>query len=686
MQLLELTLHNYKLHRNKTLAFESGVVGIVGGNASGKSSIISAICFLFTGEIDTPKKSDCITLGETEGWVKGKFLLNGKEGTLERHLTGSKVILTYDDVVYSKTTEVNQLWNDLLQIDSTIFNNVIVAKQGEIQSLFSDETVVREKIFQKIFMVPNTDKIRNTVWDNYIKVCPPEKLEEDVQLLIVDQTNVAIERNKALAKIEEYTIELVDEHTLKCFQDRINFLEKCITDLDKRPELENQKNLYEVEVSQLHQIIIDLQGSLENYQSSLELLNKLNEFVETRSVFNRSQSIISELDAITKNIDLNLLAEKRSELIVAEDRKTSNYDYLLECNADLKEVLKQKNSLLQLKGHANCPTCYQALSDVQPLLINLQVTEDELTRKINKANTSYQVDLKDVQRLNIELSKYDSLLSRKGYLEQELARTKKVTYSVQEHTDTQTLLDSRHDIEGKLTKANNRLIELNAEIRVINEKLNNLAIYDGEKSIEEELAILQQVIENNNTTKDNIANLQLISGKLEHELTLLESRIVLSQNNHTYNIRRKTYLDKLNAVYDMFAVHKFPRKLIETYMDNVQSYISNYLDYFDLPYTIVVKDGFRIRLCDSAKRVLPTVSGGQEVMIGLSLRLALHRMFAKAFPILIIDEGTNHLSEVNRQNYFNLINELRKQKVINQIIVIDHDVGLSTVVDQLMEL
>src|ERR1035437_9209982 len=166
MQLLELSLHNYKIHRKKHIKFESGVVGIVGDNGSGKSSIITAICFLFTGEYDTEKKVDCVTQGETEGWVKGKFLLNGKEGTLERHLSSSKVVLTYDGIPYNKSGEVEQLWNELLKIDKTIFNNVIVAKQGEIQSLFSDETSVREKIFQKIFMVPPTEKIRKTIYDS----------------------------------------------------------------------------------------------------------------------------------------------------------------------------------------------------------------------------------------------------------------------------------------------------------------------------------------------------------------------------------------------------------------------------------------------------------------------------------------------------------------------------------------
>ena len=157
IELTELQLHNFKSHRNRTITFGPGVTGIVGKNGRGKSGILHAISFLFTGEVDTATKRECITVGESEGWIRGSFRLNGKDGTLERHLTSSKVILTYDGETYNKVSEVNALWNDMLKIDSAIFNNVIIAKQGEIQKLFSDETTVREKIFQKI----NTKKLMN---------------------------------------------------------------------------------------------------------------------------------------------------------------------------------------------------------------------------------------------------------------------------------------------------------------------------------------------------------------------------------------------------------------------------------------------------------------------------------------------------------------------------------------------
>jgi len=232
----------------------------------------------------------------------------------------------------------------------------------------------------------------------------------------------------------------------------------------------------------------------------------------------------------------------------------------------------------------------------------------------------------------------------------------------------------------------NRQIEISAELRVLQEKLNNLATYDGAASIEEELSVLISAVSANENVKIEIQNLQLEASKLEHELKLLDTRIATSVLNNCYNVKRKKYLDKLEAVHDLFNVSKFPRKLIETYMSNVQASLATYLDYFNLPYNVKVEDGFRIRLYDENNRQLPMVSGGQAMMVSICLRLALHKMFAQSFPIWIIDEGTTHLSESKKQNYFDLIDELRKQKVINQIIIIDHDERLSTVVDQTVQL
>ena len=75
---------------------------------------------------------------------------------------------------------------------------------------------------------------------------------------------------------------------------------------------------------------------------------------------------------------------------------------------------------------------------------------------------------------------------------------------------------------------------------------------------------------------------------------------------------------------------------------------------------------------------------GQKVIVGLCLRLALHRLFAQSFPMWLVDEGTTHLDADNRRLYFQLIEQLKRDNVIKQIIIIDHDGSLSRVVDNII--
>ena len=687
MRVLEISLHNYKVHRNKTIKFEPGVVGIVGENGCGKSSIITALCFLFTGEYDTTRKNQVITLGETEGWVRGKFMLNDKEGTLERHLSGSKVVLTYDGVTYNKFSEVNQLWLDLLQIDATIFNNVIVAKQGEIQSLFSDEGIVREKIFQKIFMVPPTEKIRSIIWENYIKPAVPEKSEEDVVQLQALQCAAATERNRLMNEIDYKVEDLGDSSLLTAISGRLAYLQQCKADLLKRPGIEGKIAEFNTEFKSNAETIKCITKDLESNYSEETLKAKRDKLIAIKPMYERKVSIKSEIDNLTSKVDKDEVILIRENVEKIDNHKSEVHTQIGELSSELKHMTNEKNQLLTLKDKAVCPTCHQSIPNQEKYLQDLMDNEVVVTVLLKEANATHAELSRQSQTMWSTVSKSEGIIQRISYLTEELDKIADVEFSSKELEYTEQMIANYQTMIEAVGEIKNRQVEVSAELRVLDEKLGNLAIYEGHATIEEELPVLTTAIETSKQAQRDITDLQLESAKLEHELLLLDTRIEISELNHKFNTNRKEYLDKLQAVHDIFNVSKFPRKLIETYMSNVQVSLATYLSYFDLPYIVKVEDGFKIRLyVEDQTSPLPDVSGGQQIMIGICLRLALHKMFAKSFPIWIIDEGTNHLSETNRVKYFELINALRKQKVIDQIIVIDHDERLKDVVDQIIEM
>jgi DNA repair exonuclease SbcCD ATPase subunit len=173
---------------------------------------------------------------------------------------------------------------------------------------------------------------------------------------------------------------------------------------------------------------------------------------------------------------------------------------------------------------------------------------------------------------------------------------------------------------------------------------------------------------------------------LNMELEQLDREIAETEQNTEKNTQREKYVGVLNSVYDILHTTKFPRLLINTYAGTVTEYMEEVLDSFNFPYKAKVNETFGVDVFNDEGLQLPSVSGGQQVMIGLGLRLALHNMFVGAFPFMIIDEGSYGLNAENTKKYFEILSKLGKSSKFKQVIVIDHHPELSEYVDNTINL
>jgi DNA repair exonuclease SbcCD ATPase subunit len=339
-----------------------------------------------------------------------------------------------------------------------------------------------------------------------------------------------------------------------------------------------------------------------------------------------------------------------------------------------------------LQGHVACPTCGQEIKDIVEAMAHHVEQEAEARKMAVACNAKYTVANKRLQRLTADLSLMEGQYQRVSNLKQQLSRYDDITYS-QEELD---ILSKAIDTYKSGTKVSNaaelELQKITGQLALNAEKQKGLAVYDGDASIEEELTTMREVIEENKKRIAALESLRVEEAKLRHELELLEQRIETSLENHKHNEKRRLYIEKMQKAYDILHVSKFPRKLIESYSEHVQAHLTKYLDKFNIPYRAKIAEGFRIQMLNTENQEMPMVSGGQEMIVGICLRLALHKMFAQSFPMWIVDEGTTHLSESNRKAYFRLIEDIRTNKIVNQVLIIDHDPQLSTVVDRTIQL
>lgn len=154
MIIKSLHLKNFGQHSDLFLDIKGPVVGIVGRNGSGKSTIVSALQYAFTGET-TNNIQTYIKKGETSAEVEVIFEKNGKTGVIKRGINTRTTTrsLTYGDLIQkpiTKAKEFDAMMDQILGVDKQNILSAIFIAQGEIANILSPRLSERLGLFAKL--------------------------------------------------------------------------------------------------------------------------------------------------------------------------------------------------------------------------------------------------------------------------------------------------------------------------------------------------------------------------------------------------------------------------------------------------------------------------------------------------------------------------------------------------------
>lgn len=679
-----LELNNFRKHRKLKLKFEQGVTGIVGDNDCGKTTVLESILFALTGLLFSGNREDAISLGEDSGDVTLRFVLNGKQGYIQRWLSGSKVHLAYDGkMALKKSGEVKELWDSLLQVGPEIISKVIIAQQGDIPLLFSGDSSIREKIFQKIFMVPNTEKIRSTISKNYLKQLPP-------LLPIEDKLDLEAEMARLTKEIEELKYSLLDltllsDEDVETFRDQIKFLNKCEADIGSRIIVKEAIVGVEaklVELAEELKTVKELLGSIniKDYEK------QRNTLIQHKALYEQKIKLKHKLDNLTSTpVDMDAMVKTGDLINELSKKETSLYARSIELKVKIDANTIQINKFKDLKDKPLCHTCGQPLHSITELVKMLEDDKNDWAEE-------YVTVMDDLRRVRIEkglrereVEKATKQLEEISQLEEGVAQFKDIEFSQDDLNSFEEVISTYRDYEIEFNQIKANIEAAKSELNRFQTELASLAEYKDGNLVEDRKTLADALTlhaENFRVVQTKQTSIQMNQYKL-NELT---NRLLRSEENTEKNKKRNRYSELLNLATDVLQVSNFPRKLILNYAEVVSDHLQEKLEDFNMPYTAKVADNFKIEIYDDEGRKLPSVSGGREIQIGIALHLALHELFSQSFPLLIIDEGTTHLDATNRKAYFDIIKKLKSKDKLQQIIIIDHDPMLEEVVDHLIPL
>ncbi|HIH00668.1 TPA: SMC family ATPase [Thermoplasmata archaeon] len=205
MRISYLELKNYRRFRDLRLQLPDGVVGILGLNGSGKTTIIEAVAWCLFGNVEEvvrTNKESIRRLGAGKAdsvSVVLEFELEGSEYRLEREMggrslsmkaqlrSGGEMVAEGDRAVKTKVAE-------LIGMDHKSFFTSVFARQKELNELQNFTPAERKRVVLRMLRIDNVDNVIQSVREDRRHASERVRGGENV---ILDQDGV--DREKGIA-------------------------------------------------------------------------------------------------------------------------------------------------------------------------------------------------------------------------------------------------------------------------------------------------------------------------------------------------------------------------------------------------------------------------------------------------------------------------------------------------------
>ncbi|MCK6692255.1 MAG: SMC family ATPase [Thermoanaerobaculia bacterium] len=496
MILNNIKLANYKQYAALSLDFREGLVGIIGKNGAGKSTIFEAILYCLFGRDESNKILVRSSFADPKANVELalEFTIGESLYRVRREFRGKAMavgaeLFKNDQLIAKGVSAVNDELVKALHIERDAFKRSVFSGQKELDELSKASKEERRKIVRRMLGLDRLDDIQAQVNSDIRELkfriagqeqnLLGEQTEQALQKEIAEdekslkQNKLAFEKeNKNLRAVEEkYRTEKQkfdeEEGRLK----RLNALSSELGQLQERlaglrsqqeillkksRDLERQREKLDIERGEFSQFQEEKKrlGELEkDRQRHINRSARLDKIAETHELLREVQA---KMDDHAKQLSLkpeieSALAEKQKSIADLEAEMEARRNELRGLDRQIGGIEKsvserseKLNNLRALGRGGQCPTCFQpllegyerALAELENDISVLQTQQLQQFEKQKKAVTETGLALK--RRQALVRGELDKLLQEQTRLT-EIARQ----YSAEEN--------QRRHLEARLT-------------------------------------------------------------------------------------------------------------------------------------------------------------------------------------------------------------------------------------------
>lgn len=168
MIIQKLKLKNFGRHRDLDVSPSANVVGLLGDNGSGKSTVLEAVQFAITGESPLDQES-YVTFGEDNGSVELTFVRHGQVGKIFRQVGKTpKRVLEWEGKQIKSAKEVEEILASIFGADKRAVSAAVFIPQGDLQNLLFGAQAERETLFIRLVNLAFCEQVAKII-DGKIK-------------------------------------------------------------------------------------------------------------------------------------------------------------------------------------------------------------------------------------------------------------------------------------------------------------------------------------------------------------------------------------------------------------------------------------------------------------------------------------------------------------------------------------
>jgi len=360
MRLVSLDISNFRVIQQARLDFPDAVIGIIGRNGAGKSSIVEAIAWALYGNPSARSGKDEIKsafVPRTETCEVGlEFEVNQEYYKIIRRLAGKsdrpEVELYHNSKPISVgSTDTRVLIEQLLGLDLKGFQTSFLAQQQELNALSDLPPHKRREHLAGMLGIERLDKaIESVKTDARInaekaklierQVIPKEAIEARVRELREHITSLAKQedgRAKLLLKLKSRLEALVSarrEHEIRKAEcSRIEAKLSAIADTGKH--MSEHADRLTAEIAKLKEAARQAQSIQTELQDLKQARKQLDELKETKGIADHRDDLRRQLDIVSKEIE-NL-----------EQKQEANQETLDQLEKDSTSIPEEVDRLLE---------------------------------------------------------------------------------------------------------------------------------------------------------------------------------------------------------------------------------------------------------------------------------------------------------------------------------------------------